>query len=196
MTVSRRELVALVRELRRVDRLPEAVRVSVMARKRAMVAQLEPGWYEDLEADGATDDEIKLETTEYLGSLAAGNISHPDVEPRPTDPKSPEWTAMVEQLRARHAAAVEALAQLELECAVTGGSFPDDLREVLEALARRLGGSEALVETRPGSWEADHIRALAAGVDWEPATKWPADDDRPTCPDEARQTDPDREADQ
>lgn len=177
-SVSRRELVVLVRELRLVDRLPEQARVSLMVRKRAMVDRLEPGWYEDLEADGVTDAVIELETTEYLESLAAGDISHPDVEPRPRDPKSSEWAAMVEQLRARHAAAVEALAELELDCAFTGGSFPDDLREVLEALARRLGGSEALVETRPGCWEADHIRALTAGVDWEPAAEWPADDER------------------
>jgi hypothetical protein len=164
--VARRDLLALVREVRLLkEGTPVEARGAVMARLRAMVERLEPGWYDDDE--DLTEAENELEATEMLESLAVGSYSHPDVERRPSDPKSPEWAAMVEQLRARHTAAVDALAQLELDCAVYGGSFPDDLRAVLEELARRLGGSEALVETRPGSWEAHHIRALAAGADYD-----------------------------
>lgn len=164
--ISRRELLALVREVRLLDdQMPSAAREAVLARRRAMVERLEPGWYDDDE--DLTEAEIELEATELLESLAAGDHDHPNVERRPSDPQSPEWAAMVEQLQARHAAAVEALAQLELDCAAYRSSFPDDLRAVLEELARRLGGTEALVGTRPGSWEADHIRALAAGADYD-----------------------------
>jgi hypothetical protein len=163
--VSRRELLALVREVRQLDRLPVEARAAVAERKRAMVERLEPGWYDDDE--DLTEAEIELEATELLESLAAGDYDHSDVERRPSDPTSPDWAALVEQLRARHAAAVEALAQLELDCAAYGGSFPDDLRSVLEELAKRLGGSEELVDTRPGCWEAVHIRALAALADYE-----------------------------
>jgi hypothetical protein len=163
--VSRRELLALVREVREIDeRTPAEALGAVMARKRAMVERLEPGWYDD---EDLTEAENEIEATELLESLAAGDYDHPDVERRPSDPKSSEWAAMVEQLRAHHAAALEALAELELDSAAYGGSFPDDLRSVLEELARRLGGTEALVETRPGCWEADHIRALAALADYD-----------------------------
>lgn len=165
MTVSRRELLALARELRRVDRLSAQDRDAVLARKRAMIDRLDPGWYDDLQAAGVAGDDIELDTTDYIESLAYGHEHHPDVERRPTDPQSTEWAAMVEQRRARHAAAVEALAQLELDCAAYAGSFPDDLRAVIEDLARRVGGSWELIETRPGSWEATHIQALAAGAD-------------------------------
>ena len=40
------------------------------------------------------------------------------------------------------------------------------LSHVLEDVARELGGSEALVAGRPGSWEAEHVRRLAAGADF------------------------------
>lgn len=40
------------------------------------------------------------------------------------------------------------------------------LAHVLEDVARERGGSEALVAGRPGSWEAEHVRRLAAGADF------------------------------
>jgi hypothetical protein len=39
------------------------------------------------------------------------------------------------------------------------------LASVLEVVARERGGSEALVAGRPGCWEAEHVRRLAAGAD-------------------------------
>ena len=39
------------------------------------------------------------------------------------------------------------------------------LAGVLEAVARERGGSQALVAGRPGCWEAEHVRRLAAGAD-------------------------------
>lgn len=41
------------------------------------------------------------------------------------------------------------------------------LAGVLEDVARERGGSEALVASRPGSWEAEHVRRLAAGADFD-----------------------------
>lgn len=41
------------------------------------------------------------------------------------------------------------------------------LAHVLEDVARELGGSESLVAGRPGSWEAEHVRRLAAGADFD-----------------------------
>jgi hypothetical protein len=41
------------------------------------------------------------------------------------------------------------------------------LAGVLEDVARERGGSEALVAGRPGSWEAEHVRRLAAGADFD-----------------------------
>lgn len=165
--VSRQELLALVREVRRVDEgraLVEA-RVEMSARKRALVERLEPGWYED--GEDLSEAEHELEATELLESLAAGWRCHPEVEGRPSGPSSPGWAAMVERRRFQATAAVEALAELELDVAAYGGSFPDELRGVLEDLALSLGGSAELVESRPGCWEANHIRALAAGADYE-----------------------------
>lgn len=45
-------------------------------------------------------------------------------------------------------------------------NLPEQLRDALEELGRRQGGSEVLVSHRPGSWEAQHVRALAAGADY------------------------------
>jgi hypothetical protein len=58
-----------------------------------------------------------------------------------------------------------ALVAAEAACEANAWSFPDLLRECLEGVALELGGVEALVRTRPGSWEADHLRALAAMAD-------------------------------
>jgi hypothetical protein len=41
------------------------------------------------------------------------------------------------------------------------------LAHVLEDVARERGGSETLVAARPGSWEAEHVRHLAAGADFD-----------------------------
>lgn len=47
-----------------------------------------------------------------------------------------------------------------------GSNLPEMLAQSLESLARARGGSHALVAQRPGSWEATHVAALAAGADW------------------------------
>jgi len=41
------------------------------------------------------------------------------------------------------------------------------LAHVLEDVARERGGSDSLVAARPGSWEAEHVRWLAAGADFD-----------------------------
>ena len=45
-------------------------------------------------------------------------------------------------------------------------NLPEQLRDALEELGRRHGGSATLVAHRPGSWEAVHVVALAAGADF------------------------------
>lgn len=47
-----------------------------------------------------------------------------------------------------------------------GQNLPEILRMALEEVARERGGIERLVEHRPGSWEADLVRRLAAGADY------------------------------
>jgi hypothetical protein len=47
----------------------------------------------------------------------------------------------------------------------TGHNLPEMLREALEYLAVSYGSIEALVGQRPGSWEAGHVRQLAAGAE-------------------------------
>lgn len=47
----------------------------------------------------------------------------------------------------------------------TGHNLPEMLREALEYVAVGYGSIEALVAQRPGSWEADHVRQLAAGAE-------------------------------
>lgn len=42
-----------------------------------------------------------------------------------------------------------------------GDDLGDLLSHALGTAARELGSVEALVATRPGSWEADHVRQLA-----------------------------------
>lgn len=76
-------------------------------------------------------------------------------------PTIDQWRQFVREL-------VEAIDRFEQLCEDTAGagSFPDGLREALEEVARRRGGSEALVRTRSGCWEAHHVRALACGADW------------------------------
>lgn len=59
----------------------------------------------------------------------------------------------------------QAVVDLETYCAEKDYSFPDVLRSILEqAWAASVDG---LVRTRPGSWEASHIRALAEAATWE-----------------------------
>ena len=41
-----------------------------------------------------------------------------------------------------------------------GVNLPELLSGALQALAAELGSTEALVRHRPGSWEAEHVRAL------------------------------------
>lgn len=41
------------------------------------------------------------------------------------------------------------------------------LARVLEHVARECGGSDSLVAARAGAWEAEHVRRLAAGADFD-----------------------------
>jgi hypothetical protein len=84
----------------------------------------------------------------------------------------------IEQWRQSFARLVDAIDRYEQDCWDTepGGSFPDGLREALEEVAARRGGVEELVRTRPGCWEADHIRALAALADWTTVNEPPPGD--------------------
>jgi hypothetical protein len=50
--------------------------------------------------------------------------------------------------------------------AETGHNLPEMLREALEELAVTYRSVEALVAQRPGSWEAEHVRQLAAGAEY------------------------------
>lgn len=80
---------------------------------------------------------------------------------RPTEAQRNEMTVLFDAM-------VKAIDDYEAGCeALPGWSFPDGLREALEVVAQRRGGSELLVVTRPGSWEADHIVALARGADYD-----------------------------
>ncbi len=47
-----------------------------------------------------------------------------------------------------------------------GVELGDLLAEALTAVAREVGGSDQLVRYRPGSWEAQHLIALAAAADY------------------------------
>jgi len=42
--------------------------------------------------------------------------------------------------------------------------FADFLAQVVTAVAANVGGVEALLAGRPGSWEADHVRQIVAGT--------------------------------
>jgi hypothetical protein len=50
-------------------------------------------------------------------------------------------------------------------CETTGHNVPDLLAAGLRQAAELTGGSTGLVRHRPGSWEAEHVAALAAGLD-------------------------------
>jgi hypothetical protein len=64
------------------------------------------------------------------------------------------------------AAIVRALAECDERTArgPSSANLPEMLREALEEVADELGGVLRLVEHRPGSWEAQHVTALAAGA--------------------------------
>jgi hypothetical protein len=49
----------------------------------------------------------------------------------------------------------------------TGHNLPEMLSEALVALAVQYRSVEALVAQRPGSWEAEHVRQLAAGAQYK-----------------------------
>jgi hypothetical protein len=51
--------------------------------------------------------------------------------------------------------------------AETGHNLPELLREALEELAVSYRSIEALVAQRPTCWEAEHVRQLAAGAQYE-----------------------------
>ena len=56
---------------------------------------------------------------------------------------------------------IERLTTLIVEIVQDGDDLGDALSAALGAAANELGSVEALVEGRPGSWEADHVRQLA-----------------------------------
>jgi hypothetical protein len=157
------------------DELPQALR----DRARALVDDLDPGWFDLDDPDQPWRDETERaaayrDTGEsalsWLADLAAGRDSHERVAERPR-PGDPLWDAELEHRRQVSARAVDALDDLERLARQLDGSFPDDLRGVLEVIARRRGGVEGLVATRPGCWEADHLRhlaGLASHDDYEP----------------------------
>jgi hypothetical protein len=74
---------------------------------------------------------------------------------------------MADEIERAHKRLVGALAA-SLALADRGGpDFAGCLAAALQDLARRHGSAERLVESRPGSWEASHVRALGAiEADW------------------------------
>jgi hypothetical protein len=62
---------------------------------------------------------------------------------------------------------VSALQDCLEAAAETGHNLPEMLREALVDLAVTYRSVEALVAQRPGTWEADHVRQLAAGAQHE-----------------------------
>jgi hypothetical protein len=78
-------------------------------------------------------------------------------------PGGPSW----EQIERGHQGLLGALAAT-LALADRGGpDFAGCLAAALQDLACRHGSVERLVESRPGSWEASHVRALGAiEADW------------------------------
>lgn len=71
-------------------------------------------------------------------------------------------------LRLVHDALVEVLADAMEVCDhYRQADLPGLLAAALEEVAREHGGSHALVAHRPGSWEAVHVQALAAGADYD-----------------------------
>ena len=62
---------------------------------------------------------------------------------------------------------VSALQDCLEAAAETGHNLPEMLREALVDLAVTYRSVEALVAQRPGSWEAEHVRQLAAGAQFE-----------------------------
>jgi hypothetical protein len=70
-----------------------------------------------------------------------------------------------------HRDLVASLRTVWQHCEAHGGgtNLPEMLRSALEVVASELGSTHHLVTHRPGSWEADHIRDLAASADWQQA---------------------------
>ena len=67
---------------------------------------------------------------------------------------------------------VEAIARVLAAAAREGTDVGDLLGAACSLAAARVGSDDALVNGRPGSWEADHVRGLAGG--WE----YVSDDER------------------
>jgi hypothetical protein len=63
---------------------------------------------------------------------------------------------------AAHDGLVDALVLALAYCDETGDNLPEMLRAALEDVAHELGSVLRLIEHRPGSWEAQHVAALAA----------------------------------
>ena len=64
-----------------------------------------------------------------------------------------------------HDQLVTALYAVLDECDTTGWNLPEALARALVEVATEHGGSYALIAHRPGSWEAQHVAALAAEAD-------------------------------
>ena len=78
---------------------------------------------------------------------------------------------MSERSTQRPVPPIEALAAVVVDCwhycELWGGNVPDLISAALMQAAYGLGGSSRLVQHRPGSWEATHVQALAAGADYQ-----------------------------
>jgi hypothetical protein len=57
-----------------------------------------------------------------------------------------------------------AVVDLMVAAAASGEDFAEWVAVALARTAARIGGTEALLAARPGSWEAGHVRALLEGT--------------------------------
>mgnify|MGYP005818192933 CR=1 FL=1 len=69
---------------------------------------------------------------------------------------------------------IERIARELAAAARAGEDVGDVLAAACSLAAARVGDDETLVNGRPGSWEADHVRALASGWEYvDEATRGP-----------------------
>lgn len=64
-------------------------------------------------------------------------------------------------------ARVDSIARHLARAARKGEDVGDQLAAACRLAAAMVGGSERLVAGRPGSWEAEHVRSLAGGWEYE-----------------------------
>lgn len=78
------------------------------------------------------------------------------------------WAARGREIQ-EHVAAISAAI---LDSVRAGDDLGDVLSAALGSAADELGSVEALVAGRPGSWEAEHVRALAMQYADTPDSGW------------------------